>query len=75
MEIWGISCIMYDIEIETKIYYSYSTPLAGDSDSSTVPDVPFYRKRVAIVHSHAAYDPRYNNETFSKLDILAAENI
>ena len=75
MEIWGISCIIYDIEIETKIYYSYSTPLAGDSASSTVPDVPFYRKRVAIVHSHAAYDPRYNNETFSKLDFLVAEDI
>ena len=53
--------------------YSNTEPVTGDNDSVLIPfAVPAGTQRVALFHTHAAFDPRYDNENFSPTDINSA---
>jgi len=45
--------------------YYYTKPSLGNSDSARIPTVSPGEILVAYIHSHAAYDKRYDNENFS----------
>ena len=50
----------------TKTQYSYREPKRGTVDSSSPPINWFWRdNKVARLHTHAAYDPKYDNDNFS----------
>jgi len=46
----------------------------GDNDSSTPCPCPTGTTRVGTYHTHAAYDPRYDSEIFSRADRINANN-
>lgn len=53
--------------------YSHTNPTRGDEDSLLIPlDTPEGTRATAFYHTHAAYDPRYDNENFSPTDINSA---
>lgn len=51
--------------------YSPTDTVIGDNDSVTIPFslVPTGSTVTASVHTHAAFDPRYDNENFSQTDL------
>jgi len=50
--------------------YSYVNPKKGTSDNVGIPiNWLGLKKKVAEIHTHAAYDRNYNNDDFSKQDI------
>lgn len=63
------------IVVRTEIYYSYVEPVIGDNDSVSPPGAPWFKERVAVGHTHAAFDPKYDNENFSPADENYAESI
>ena len=53
--------------------YSNTTPVRGDEDSLLIPlTTPEGTQATAFYHTHAAFDPRYDNENFSPTDINSA---
>ena len=57
-----------------KTQYSYRKPNRGTNNSSAVPKNPFgWYNQVAILHTHAAFDPNYYNDVFSETDINLAK--
>lgn len=47
----------------------YTTgPNRGTADSSNAGNCPTGDTRIGTYHTHAAYDPRYDNESFSRAD-------
>ena len=50
---------------KTEVYYSYTEPNIGQSESTVVPNFFTLNTVVATVHTHANYDPKYDNENFS----------
>ncbi|MBE6796952.1 MAG: DUF4329 domain-containing protein [Ruminococcaceae bacterium] len=61
----------------TKIYYAYKVKRPGNSEETTAPQAPVGKKRVAIIHTHAAYsnEPGHSNEFFSPQDKITAGNV
>ncbi len=53
--------------------YSSTSPVGGDNDSVLLPNpasvIPQGSKLTASYHTHAAFDPRYDNENFSPQDL------
>jgi RHS repeat-associated protein len=60
---------------KTVTYYTYTEPDKGSGSSATVPSPPDGKVTIAILHTHAAYDPKYDNENFSDADKNAAKSI
>jgi hypothetical protein len=56
---------IYKIKIEGKTYYNYSDPNLGDEDGVNCSRSPLGTEKVADIHSHASYDPQYENNEFS----------
>ena len=53
--------------------YSNTNPTRGDQDSLLIPlETPEGTRATAFYHTHAAFDPRYDNENFSPTDINSA---
>lgn len=44
---------------------AYISPNKGTASSASVPGVPYTTTLAAIIHAHAAYDPKYKSEEFS----------
>lgn len=59
----------------TKIQYTYKEPTKGSKAGASVPSAPLFKKRTAIMHTHAAYDPNYLNDMFSSADKSAADKL
>ncbi len=53
--------------------YTYTVPSTG-GPSSVIMSVPPFAKVEAYLHTHAAYDPLYDNENFSKTDKNTAQH-
>ena len=54
----------------TKIQYSYVAPKKGKPAGVSIPVNWFgAKKKVAELHTHAAYDPKYDNDIFSPGDL------
>ena len=53
--------------------YKYTPVQKGGAASATVPNPPRGKKVVGILHTHGAYDPRYDSENFSPNDKNAAK--
>ena len=79
---WGLSYNKASIddnkEYISVIYeswgdYEYTAFKKGDGASASVPSTPFTKKLHAVIHSHAAYDARYDNENFSSADKAVAK--
>jgi len=51
--------------------YSPTETVTGDNSSVTIPGslIPSGTRPTATVHTHAAFDPRYDNENFSETDL------
>ena len=53
--------------------YTSTTPVQGDATSVTLPDlglaIPPGAKATATYHTHAAFDPQFDNENFSPRDL------
>lgn len=47
---------------------SYTEPDKGNGADTGVPQPPSGKNAVADIHSHAAYDPLYDNDNFSQTD-------
>ncbi|WP_068773572.1 DUF4329 domain-containing protein [Paenibacillus sp. FJAT-26967] len=71
---WGFKynslSINDNLEYASAVYadggnFKFTNPLIGDNDSVSVPTPPNGKNLAAIIHSHGAYDARYNNENFS----------
>jgi len=58
---------IYKVVNKEKIYYSYSPPNKGSSNSVT-PSILPNTKVVADIHSHGKYDKGYENNKFSPQD-------
>jgi len=66
----GFKTVSYKSKV-TK--YSYKEPKKGTKDSSSPPINWFgIDEKVARLHTHAAYDPAYDNDNFSPADIRNA---
>lgn len=63
---------MYVVKKDGKTYYTYTESDKGVGASATIPDPPKGKTVVSILHTHAAYDPNYDNENFSSADENAA---
>lgn len=56
--------------------FSSTAPVAGDATSVSIPDtVPVGTLATATYHTHAAFDPRFDNENFSPTDIESDASI
>ena len=54
----------------TKLQYSYKEPKKGSAHSVSIPFNWFWaKKKVAEIHTHGAYSPRYSNDSFSSADL------
>ena len=49
----------------TKVKYSYTKPFIGKNGNSVIPNLFTAHPIVSTVHTHANYDPKYDNENFS----------
>ena len=60
----------------TTIRYSYVKPARG-AEASAIPPKNWFglKNRVAIVHTHAAYDSKYENDEFSPADMNYAKKL
>jgi len=72
-KVYNPPSIKNNVEMVSAIYrkndlYYYSIPSTGDSDSAGIPTVSPGEILVAYIHSHAAYDKRYDNENFSGMN-------
>lgn len=54
-------------EFRFKEGFSYTAPNKGNKDSS-FPGICIFKDCIAYYHTHAAYDPKYDNENFSPAD-------
>ncbi len=54
--------------------YSYTSPNVGTNDASDNGYAPIFHTEVGLYHTHAAYDPNYDNEDFSPTDLDTADN-
>lgn len=59
----------------TKIQYTYKEPKKGSAAGATVPNAPLFKKKKAVFHTHAAYDPAYKNDIFSPEDKSVADRL
>ncbi len=59
----------------TKTQYTYKEPTKGSAAGAKVPSAPWFKKRTAIFHTHAAYDANYQNDIFSPADKSAADKL
>ena len=48
-----------------KTQYSYTEPAIGKQGNSVTPNIATLKPIVSTVHTHANYDPKYDNENFS----------
>ena len=62
--LWWTISVSYDREVHT-IQYTYDEPIPGDDDGAKIPSAPESMELAAFFHTHAAYDPAYNNDNFS----------
>jgi hypothetical protein len=65
---------IYQLKVEGKTYYNYAEPETGKGASTNTTPAPSSTKTVADIHSHAAYDPAYDNENFSLQDKIDNSN-
>ena len=78
---WGLTynddSIRDNVEYASSIYiekkdgtthYAFTKPNKGDNDGVRVPGAPWFKTRVATIHAHAAYDSKYDNDSFSDAD-------
>jgi len=68
---------IYTREVNGTTKYYYSKVFVGDESSVRIPptEIPSDGTHVASVHTHAAYDPDYNNFDFSMNDMFYAINV
>ncbi|MBQ0167309.1 MAG: DUF4329 domain-containing protein [Treponema sp.] len=74
---YGDDSIKNNKEYGASVYkvsggYTYTVPSVGSSDS-VIMSVPPFDKVEAYLHTHAADDPKYDNENFSKTDKNTAQ--
>jgi len=67
-----------NIEYASAIYedggkYKYTAIIGGQNANVGVPTAPYGKTLSAIIHAHAAYDKRYDNENFSGQDKSVAK--
>ncbi len=65
--------VVYEIKAGKKTMYKYVPIKKGGAASATVPSPPKGKDVVGILHTHGAYDPKYDNENFSQADKNAAK--
>jgi len=79
---WGFmyngKSITDNIEYASAIYedggkYKYTAIIGGQNANVGVPTAPYGKTLSAIIHAHAAYDKRYDNENFSGQDKSVAK--
>ena len=58
----------FEVTITKK--YSYTTPAVGKDGRSVIPNLLTPYPIVSTVHTHANYDPEYDNENFSSGKLL-----
>ncbi len=61
--------IKYTPKVTVTIKYSYTKPFIGKEGNTVIPNFLTTKPIVSTVHTHANYDPKYDNENFSKQDI------
>ena len=69
--------LVYTFKIkETKevTMYTYTKVKKGDEHSSNPPWAPIFKKQSASVHTHGAYDPKYESDQFSEEDLKYSFN-
>ncbi|MFN8337058.1 MAG: DUF4329 domain-containing protein [Cyclobacteriaceae bacterium] len=59
---------IYKFKKDGKTFYSYSAPAIGSNAGVDVSEAPDGTEAVATIHSHGAYDAKYENNTFSNED-------
>uniref|UniRef100_UPI00068DAA85 DUF4329 domain-containing protein n=2 Tax=Pseudobacteroides cellulosolvens TaxID=35825 RepID=UPI00068DAA85 len=64
--------VVYEKKVGSKTMYKYVPIKKGGAASATVPKPPKGTTVVGILHTHGAYDARYDNENFSPADKNAA---
>ncbi len=57
--------IKYSPKVTVTIKYSYTKPSIGTNGDSVTPNFLTTKPIVSTVHTHANYDPKYDNENFS----------
>ena len=57
--------IKYSPKVTVTIKYSYTKPSIGTNGDSVIPNFLTTKPIVSTVHTHANYDPKYDNENFS----------
>ena len=64
---WYLSIlgIRYLPKVTVTTKYSYTKPSIGKKGNSVMPNLLTMWPIVATIHTHANYDPKYNNENFS----------
>ena len=63
--------VRYSPKVTVTIKYSYTKPSIGKNGSSVIPNFLTIKPIVSTVHTHANYDPEYNNESFSTKGFLS----
>ena len=63
--------VRYSPKVTVTIKYSYTKPSIGKNGSSVIPNFSTIKPIVSTVHTHANYDPEYNNESFSTKGFLS----
>ena len=56
---------IYQVATSSGIQYAYSTPNIGSGDGVTPSSASTGSTSAAIIHTHAGYDPNYDNNVFS----------
>ncbi|HVB03571.1 MAG TPA: DUF4329 domain-containing protein [Chitinophagaceae bacterium] len=59
---------IYIVNVNGKTYYTYTVPWIGTTDMSKPSPAPKDKTTFSSVHSHANYDPKYDNKNFSPQD-------
>ena len=58
-----------------KTQYTYAETIMGSNDGIGIPSAPRKKTRLAIAHTHGAYDPDYFNDIFSAEDISVSDKL
>ena len=62
---WTIKKTITETSVMLDVKYSYTKPNIGKDGRSVTPNLVTVHKIVSTVHTHANYDPKYDNENFS----------
>lgn len=65
---------IYEVKKDGQIYFTYTEPNVGDEDSVTPSSPGPTEQTVGKLHTHGAYDPKYDNNNFSPKDIEVSES-